>query len=303
MSQADGRLPAGLDEPVGAALRKLGDGSRIGTAQPVGGGCINNAMRLQTGQGRYLLKYNRDALPGLFEYEARGLEQIAATHTVRVPAVLAYQAASDRYPAWILLEWLEGPRSSDYARLGEQVAELHRQGISPQTPPAYGLGYDNYLGSTLQVNGWEPDWARFFARCRLRPQMELALRGGRLPGERRRRLERVIERLPGLLGGVERRPALIHGDLWGGNIIPAPDGLALIDPAISYSDREAEIAYTELFGGFSARFYAAYQSTWPLDPDYPERRDLYNLYHLLNHLNTFGESYGHSVDEVLRRYG
>ncbi len=307
MSQPDGRLPAGLEEPVGAALRNLGDGSRIRSAQPVGGGCINNAMRLQTGQGRYLLKYNPDAPPGLFEYEARGLEQIAATHTVRVPAVLAYQAASDRYPAWILLEWLEGPRSGDYARLGERVAELHHQGASPhgnspQGLPAYGLGYDNYLGSTLQVNRWEPDWARFFARCRLRPQMELALRGGRLPGERRRRLERVIERLPGLLGGVERRPALIHGDLWGGNVIPGPDGLALIDPAISYSDREAEIAYTELFGGFSARFYAGYQSAWPLDPGYPERRDLYNLYHLLNHLNLFGESYGGHVDAVAARY-
>ncbi len=328
MSHPDGRLPARLDEPVSAALRQIGDSSRVTSAQPVGGGCINNAMRLETGQGRYLLKYNPDALPGLFQYEARGLEQIAATHTVRVPAVLAYQGASDPYPAWILLEWLEGPRSGDgkpsfgaaersgdgkpsfgaaerggdYARLGEQIAELHRQGVSPQTLPAYGLGYDNYLGSTLQVNGWETDWARFFARCRLRPQMELALHNGRLPGERRRRLERLIERLPGLLGGVERHPALIHGDLWGGNIIPSPDGLALIDPAISYSDREAEIAYTELFGGFSARFYAAYHSTWPLDPGYPERRDLYNLYHLLNHLNTFGESYGHSVDEVLREY-
>ncbi len=306
MSQMDGRLPAGLEVPVGAALRDFGDASRIASAQPVGGGCINNAMRLQTGQGSYLLKYNPGAPPGLFEQEARGLEQIAATRTVRVPAVLSYQEASEHYPAWILLEWLEGPRSGDYARLGEQLAGLHRQGespgASPLTLPAYGLGYDNYLGSTLQVNGWETDWAAFFARFRLRPQMELALRNGRLPGERRKRLERVIERLPGLLGGVERRPALIHGDLWGGNVIPAPDGLALIDPAISYSDREAEIAYTELFGGFSARFYAAYQATWPLDPGYPERRDLYNLYHLLNHLNTFGESYGHNVDEVLREY-
>ncbi len=302
MSQRDGRIPAGLDEPVSAALRKIGDSSPVTSAQPVGGGCINNAMRLETGQGRYLLKYNPDALPGLFQYEAWGLDQIAATHTVRVPAVLAYQESSRPYPAWILLEWLEGPRGGDDTRLGEQIAELHRQGVSPQAPPAYGLGYNNYLGSTLQVNGWETDWARFFARCRLRPQMELALHNGRLPGERRRRLERLIERLPGLLGGVERHPALIHGDLWGGNIIPSPDGLALIDPAISYSDREAEIAYTELFGGFSARFYAAYHSTWPLDPGYPERRDLYNLYHLLNHLNTFGESYGHSVDEVLREY-
>jgi fructosamine-3-kinase len=132
--------------------------------------------------------------------------------------------------------------------------------------------------------------------------MALAQRLGRLPAQRARRIERLIARLPGLLGGVEHRPALIHGDLWGGNIIPGPTGLALIDPAISYSDREAELAYTELFGGFSASFYAGYQSAWPLDPGYLERRDLYNLYHLINHLNHFGESYGQHVDTVLRVY-
>jgi fructosamine-3-kinase len=238
----------------------------------------------------------------MFECEARGLDQIRATNTVRVPVVYTAREARGGSPAFILLEWLEGSRSGDYGRLGEQIAALHRQGTSPQRPPAYGLDHDNYIGSTPQRNAWEIEWVTFFRDYRLKPQMELAERNHRLPAQRRQKIESLIQRLPDLLDGVERRPSLIHGDLWGGNVIPAQDGLAIIDPAVSYSDREAEIAYTELFGGFSARFYAAYQSVWPLDPGYAERRDLYNLYHLLNHLNLFGESYGYQVDSVLKFY-
>ncbi len=295
-------LPDLLRQPILYLLSNLGDRSGILTAQPVGGGCINHATRLETRQGRYLLKWNAAPLPGMFVAEAHGLAALSGTRTVRVPVVYGHSEAHQGLPAFILLEWLEGSRSADQGTLGEQLAELHRQGISLKTPPAYGLDQDNYIGSTPQVNAWEQDWATFFANCRLRPQMDLARRNGRLPSDRRRRLETLIDALPGLLSGVERQPALIHGDLWGGNVIPGPDGLALIDPAISYSDREAEIAYTELFGGFSTRFYAAYQATWPLDPGYRQRRDLYNLYHLLNHLNLFGESYGAQVDTILRWY-
>jgi fructosamine-3-kinase len=300
--------PGSLIEPIRAALSALGDSTPLRQVQLLGGGCINHAMRLVTGRSAYLLKYNSDPLPGMFRCEAEGLKRLADTHTVRVPAVLGYQEASapaagaPYRPAWILLEYLEGARSGDPARLGEQLAELHRQGQSPRNPPAYGLYNDNYLGSTLQVNGWESSWTRFFAEYRLRPQMETGRRNGRVGGERQKWLQKLIQRLPGLLGEIARRPSLVHGDLWSGNVIPGPDGFALIDPAVSYSDREVEMAYTELFGGFSSRFYAAYNSAWPLDPGYPERRDLYNLYHLLNHLNLFGESYGSAVDGILRRF-
>lgn len=295
-------LPGSLSEPIAQTLRLLGDATPIRQARSIGGGCINNAMRLETGQARYLLKYNRAPLPGMFQCEAHGLKRLAATRTVRVPEVLSYQEADDRSPAWILLEYLDGPRDGDPERLGEQLAELHRKGQSQHEPPAYGLEADNYLGSTRQVNDWEIDWTRFFAISRLGHQMELGIRNNRVSGERRKHLEDLITRLPSLLDNSQRRPSLIHGDLWSGNVIPGPDGLALIDPAISYSDREVEIAYTELFGGFSSRFYAAYQNTWPLDPGYAERRDLYNLYHLLNHLNLFGESYGGAVDHILHIY-
>lgn len=302
-------IPAALIAPLQETLRSLGDSSSIQSAQPVSGGCINNALRLETANARYLLKWNQDSLPGMFSCEAAGLNLLAATKTVRVPAVLAVAEANGDQPAYILLEWLEGPPGADPARLGEQLAELHRCSQMPLPdktgaipPAAYGLDHDNYLGVVRQYNGWYSDWATFYAEKRLIPQMELAIKNGLLPPERRRRIERVIQRLPELLGKTDRVPSLIHGDLWGGNVIPSPDGLALIDPAVSFSDREAEIAYMDLFQGFSQRLYEAYFHAWPLDPGYSDRRDLLNLYHLINHLNHFGEMYGPQVDAVLRRY-
>jgi protein-ribulosamine 3-kinase len=297
-------LPGALIPPLQAALASLGDSTPIIATTGVGGGCINNGLRLETQKEVYFLKWNDAPLAGMFPAEAYGLEQIARTHSVRVPGVLglAEKGASAGSPAFLLLEWLEGPAQQDQAVLGIQLAEMHRRGLSPQNPPAYGLDRDNTIGSTPQRNAWDTDWVTFFRESRLRPQIELARRNRRLPAERQRRLERLIERLPDWLGGVQRQPALLHGDLWGGNVISSPDGPALIDPAIYYGDREAELAFTELFGGFSTRFYQAYHATWALDPGYAERRDLYNLYHLLNHLNLFGESYGPEVDGILRAF-
>jgi len=153
-----------------------------------------------------------------------------------------------------------------------------------------------------QQNDWTADWAEFFRERRLRPQGEIARRGGRMDGERARRFDRLLDRLDSFLTGHAPPPSLMHGDLWSGNVLVGPGGApALVDPAASYGDREAELAYTALFGGFPESFYRAYEEAWPLPAGWRERRELYNLYHLVNHLNHFGESYGGAVDAALRR--
>lgn len=295
-------LPAALLPRVRAVLEELEPSPEIVTARGVGGGCINHATRLETRSAVFCLKWNPAPLAGMFRAEAEGLALLAETNTVRVPTVFGHGEAEEDSPGFILLEWLQGSAPGDPARLGEQLTALHRAPPRLKNPPAYGLGEDNYLGSTLQVNGWETSWPRFFATYRLKPQMELARRNGHLTPGRESKLTRLIERIDQHLDGYETRPSLIHGDLWAGNVIAGPGGLALIDPAVSYSDREAEIAYTQLFGGFSPHFYQGYQSAWPLEPGFEDRQELHNLYHLLNHLNLFGESYGSAVDRILRRY-
>ncbi|GIV90099.1 MAG: fructosamine kinase [Chloroflexus sp.] len=281
-------ITAALDRPI----------TRV---EPLGGSFGAQLVRVTIGDQRFALKWAAGGKPAaMVAAEARGLRVLAATNTIRVPAVVFACEATNTQPAIVLSEWIESDgHAPDPVRLGEQLAALHRC-----TAPAYGLDHDNFIGGTPQHNGWMQDWIAFFRERRLWPQIELAERQRLLPPHRRQALERVVSRLERWLGGVPRCPSLIHGDLWGGNVIADTRGTpVLIDPAISYSDREAELAFTELFGGFSSRFYAAYQAAWPLEPGYTERRDLYNLYHLLNHLNLFGEGYGAQVDAIARRYG
>ncbi len=295
-------FPSPLENKLQEVLVRLGDQTRIQSAMMVSGGCINHATLLETGKERYFLKWNFDPLPEVFSTEAHGLELLASTSTVRVPRVLAFGEKEGRIPAFLLLEWLEGQESGDQANLGQQLAALHLA-QQPGTASLYfGLDHNNYIGSTRQFNSPNSQWAAFYIEQRLLPQVDFCQANGHMTLDRRRRIDRLVSHLPGLLNGRNLRPSLIHGDLWAGNVIASPTGLALVDPAVSYSDREAEIAYTELFGGFNSRFYAAYNESWPLDSGYPERRDVLNLYHLLNHLNIFGESYGSHVDSILRRY-
>jgi protein-ribulosamine 3-kinase len=211
-----------------------------------------------------------------FAAEADGLA--ALRPHIRVPQVLEHGVKDGK--AYILLEQLDLRRDGDWGAMGRLLAHLHRQ-----TGPRFGWQRDNYIGLAPQKNAWRDDWAEFFLECRLRPQASKA--GVALPS-----LELLERHKP--------QPSLLHGDLWSGNAGFTSDGAVVFDPAVYYGDREADLAMTELFGGFPREFYAAYNAAWPLDPGYEKRKHLYNLYHLLNHLNLFGGGYLGQVKETLR---
>jgi protein-ribulosamine 3-kinase len=232
----------------------------------------------------------------LRDAEIEGLEALAATRTVAVPRILG-QGERDGAPV-LVLERLEpaGPAAAaaGEAAFGAALARLHRV-----TAPAFGWACDNFIGASVQRNGWHDDWATFFRDRRLRVQFELAASptSALEPGAARESLlehgAALLEQVPVLLAGHRPEPSLLHGDLWTGNwIVDRRRGLAYtFDPAVHHGDREADLAMTELFGGFGAAFRAAYLQAWPLTPGFATRRDLYNLYHLLNHANLFGGGY------------
>lgn len=295
-------LPAAL-----AAILTVELNAELGAVQPMGGGDISQAARVDVVGRAYLVKWHwrpPQPQPGwleMFEAEAVGLALLASAQAVRVPGVVAYGAAKPSViPAFIAMEWIERGRDQRAAgeKLGQQLAALHRV-----TAPAYGLDHSNYCGATPQDNRSLPTWIEFYGVRRLGFQMELAGRQGLMPAERRRRLERLISRLDRWIDESACRPSLLHGDLWGGNwLVDAAGQPVLIDPAVYYGDREAELAMCWLFGGFPTDFFAAYDAAWPPAPGRDDRIPLYQLCHLLNHLNLFGEGYGGQVDSVLRRY-
>ncbi len=274
--------------PVIQVIReRLGLALEASTAQPAGGGCINEACRISDAGGQpYFIKLNRADSLDMFEAERDGLAELARAQAVRVP--LAHLAAVAGDHAFLLLEYLElrGPDAKAGARLGEELAALHRHRAE-----RFGWLRDNTIGSTPQPNAWSEDWLQFFARRRLGYQLELVAADGHA-GALAGRGERLLERLPGFFDGYAPLPSLLHGDLWGGNWAALPSGEpVLFDPAVYYGDREADIAMTRRFGGFPPAFYAAYEQAWPLDPGFRVREDLYNLYHVLNHLHLFGGHY------------
>jgi fructosamine-3-kinase len=272
----------------------------VGEAHTVGGGSINHAARVDGPNGPFFVKYSDDAPPRIFAAEARGLEALAAAGSgLVVPRVLAVcDDPEPGTPAWLALEWLEpAPRPAEFEeRLGRGLAALHRTG------GAWGWHENNFIGSLAQENAPCGSWADFWWARRLEPQLRRARAAGRLPG-RERDWERLHRSLPRLLAPAEADgPSLLHGDLWSGNAVASERGPALVDPAVYRGHREVDLAMTELFGGFGADFYAAYEEAWPLRPGYrEERRGVYQLYFLLVHVNLFGGGYVPQTAAVLQR--
>lgn len=290
------RLPAGLREPMEAALAAVG-GAPIVAAETVSGGCISETARLRTATGQsYFAKWNQGEVPaGLFHAEARGLAALEAAGAVRVPYVIAVAAE------WLLLEWLEsGPAAVDtWAELGRSMAALHRT-----RETAFGADADNYIGPLPQSNRRHRQWAEFWRAERLLPQ--LALAGRAFDSAQRARLERFVERdLDGLLAAADTDGAsLLHGDLWSGNVHVCRDArAAVLDPSSYYGHREVDLAMAALFGGFSERFFDAYAEAWPLSPGHEQRRAAYQLYYLMVHVNLFGSGYVDRTLQALVRAG
>lgn len=286
---------------LAAELGAAGVHGDIRRAQPLGGGCIHRAMRVDMdGGGPLLVKRNEATYAESFAAEADGLAELARPRALHVPRPLAHGTIADE--AYLAMEFLElaaGP--GDPAAFGAGLARLHAT-----TAEAFGWHRDNHIGTTPQPNGWFGDWARFWRERRLEPQLELAERGGRAALAARGR--RLVECVDALLDGHSPVPSLLHGDLWAGNYGYLADGTAAIfDPAVYFGDREAELAMTELFGGFPETFYRAYAEAWPLADGYPLRARLYNLYHVLNHAHLFGGGYAgqaaRMIDSLLAECG
>lgn len=253
---------------------------------PVSGGDINSAYQLQSAELNWFIKLNRADLLDMFIAEAEGLQALAATNTVKVPQVIS--VGSHQGYAYLILNFipLKALRGESALMFAEQLAQLHQQ------PQAYfGWHRDNTIGSTRQSNQRYHDWPSFWQQQRLGKQLQLAADNGYL-GNLQKQGGKLYQQVPAFFKTYQPQPALLHGDLWGGNVAADAQGQpVLFDPACYFGDRETDLAMTELFGGFNADFYAAYNAVYPLDVGYKTRKTLYNLYHILNHLNLFGSSY------------
>ena len=288
-----------------ALVRTTVDGvaGTVRAIQSVGGGDVSRAARVETAGGTVFVKWAHGEAGRTYAAEADGLAALAdaAGPDLVVPAPLAVRASDGDEPGVLVLPWIErGPATAiGWRRFGAALAGLHR---AEAPGDGYGWAEDNWIGSKPQRNGWGASWPVFFGERRLRAQAETVRQRGAWDPGWDGLLDRLVARLPDLLPATPPR-SLLHGDLWAGNALPTSDGrFSIIDPAVSVGHREADLAITELFGGFSGPFYEGYREAWPLEPGYPERREVYNLFHLTNHL-THGAGYRQPVERTLRRFG
>lgn len=262
--------------------------------RPVSGGCINQGYCLQGSGQAYFVKVNQSHQVDMFAAEALGLQQIAATQTIRVPQPLCH-GVSDGH-SYLVLEWLDfgSQTTAAWMEMGRCLAALHRA----PGPLQFGWEQNNTIGSTPQINTWTLDWASFFTEHRLAYQLQQAQRkGGQFP-----QTQQLLDYSQRLLASHQPQPALVHGDLWSGNVAVLATGEPVIlDPATYYGDPEVDLAMTELFGGFPAAFYQGYRETWAIATDYPIRKTLYNLYHILNHFNLFGGGYASQAQRMIQQ--
>ncbi len=268
-------------------------GEEINHHSPVSGGCIAQTEVLKTNKGNiFFLKQGYSN--AMFTCEANGLHEIAKAGCIKTPKVIL---AKDDF---LLLKWIEkGSKTIDFFKLfGQQFAQMHQK-----TQKQFGFFEHNFIGATPQVNTFEDNWANFYFTHRLLFQYKLAEQKGYVTPSLQCAFQKLEKIYPSILLGSEEKPALLHGDLWGGNYMVDKKGEpVLIDPAVYYGHREADLAMTKLFGGFSPDFYQAYQQTNPLIDGWKYRENIYLLYHVLNHMNLFGNSYYAQCMQLINFY-
>ena len=266
---------------------------KVEDTRSVSGGCINQGYQIKGDNQQYFVKLNQVSKVEMFQAEALGLKQMIATKTLVVPKPICWGVADNS--SYIVLEWLDLGRgnSSCWQAMGKQLALMHKGGTNPQ----FGWNLNNTIGSTPQINDWKDNWADFFAEQRIGYQLNLAKR----QDSGFSNVEQIVRAIRVQLADRQPTASLVHGDLWSGNADVTADGQPTIfDPASYYGDREVDIAMTELFGGFPASFYQGYNQQWQLEPNYKSRKNIYNLYHILNHFNLFGGGYGHQAQRMIQ---
>jgi fructosamine-3-kinase len=265
-------------------------GFQIIKTKPLHGGDINQVHYCNTSIGELVIKLNdRDRFPALFSKEANGLDELRKSGSFVIPEVISYGEIDET--AYLILQYFAPSPVKDWSAFGVQLAELHRM-----TSPQFGLDEWNYIGSLHQPNAWESTPLNFFIRQRLAPQFRLAAENG-FDFNNQEKLYKAAEQLI-----PDEGPALIHGDLWGGNYLHTTDGFALIDPAVSYGLREMDLAMMQLFGGFPSEVFRAYEAAFPTAPNLSDRIPLYQLYYILVHVNLFGSAYVGRAEAIIRRY-
>jgi len=262
----------------------------------ISGGSINQAYRIADHSRSYFVKLNQTDQLHMFEAEADGLSELASANAIRIPELICVGKSKEQ--AWLVTGYIKFGRAENHScqLLAQQLAALHAS-----TAKQFGWFRENTIGLTLQQNQCNDDWVEFYREQRLGFQLDLAARNGFI-GSLQQKGERLMADISVFFTTYKPQASLLHGDLWGGNCAFDAHGQPVIfDPAVYYGDREADIAMTELFGGFSAGFYTAYDESWRLDDGYPVRKTLYNLYHILNHANLFGGSYIVQAESMLDR--